>query len=321
MYNIELYPWLVDDYKKLIKLTANNKVQAMLIYGQVGIGVDNLVDYWCRFLFCDNPIDNNLPCNRCNSCVLYTNGTHPDYFKLVPLENEKNISVNSIRNMIEFISLSTHCSKYKIVQIDNSDLLNKNSSNALLKILEMPPNYAIFIIKSNNIKKILPTILSRCNKINLKRPDKNIAYNFLKNRDIKNVDFWLDYSCNSPLYEIMIDNDTLDQFVKVLTTPTIDSIYKFLELLNNMNVKYSFCLDFINKWITDLVCYKLTKKLTYFNTYITEILNLTNSLNTDNLFNLHEKLLLLIEYENHTLNTNLQLENIFFQYYKIVISK
>ena len=315
MEHKELYPWLINDYKRLVSLTIANKIQSVIIHGHEGVGIDNLVDYWCKYLLCSSVgLSDGFACNICKSCVLFSYNNHPDYYKLQPMNQDKMITAESVRTMIDYLYLSTNYDKYKIIQIDNSDLLNDTSSNVLLKVLETPPNYAIFIIKSFNLKNILPTILSRCIKLNIKKPNTTIAYNHLKDRNVKNIQFWLDFSYNSPLCEIQIEDDTLQQFIDVLIKPNTDSIYSLLQLLNSQDVKYSFILNFINKWITDLVCYKLTQKLNFFNTYINSINTMINSLDIEKIFYLQSNLLLLVKFQYHPLNTKLQLENILYQY-------
>lgn len=104
--------------------------------------------------------------------------THPDFIIIETLENKKEISVEQIRKINDFINQTSAISKNKFILIDSADELNKSSSNALLKILEEPHQNNYFILICHNPSKILATIKSRCQLIKI---------NDLSEEDFKNI--------------------------------------------------------------------------------------------------------------------------------------
>ena len=232
-------------------------------------------------------------------------------------DDEKMIAISSVREVSEFLSVSTHLGQYKIVLVEDAGLLNINSSNALLKILEEPPSYAVFILVSDNVGKLLPTIISRCQKYKLTIPDTNVAKQYLIDKDIPNSDFWLRYYDNCPLFDIEISEEQFDLLIKVLSKPSVDNIYEFS---NNIDPKNnSFIFGFMTKWLSDLISFKLTRKLNYFTNY-EEAFNLISEKQDDKkTFYLQDKLSFLLEWENHSLNHKLQNENILFQYQQVFV--
>jgi len=105
--------------------------------------------------------------------------THPD-FQI--LESEEEISVEKVRQFINQVSFKPFISKFKVAVIDNAQNLNEQSSNALLKTLEEPPLAAVLILISN--KRLLPTIVSRCQTLNFNRLAEKHKINFTENEDI-----------------------------------------------------------------------------------------------------------------------------------------
>ena len=311
-----LYPWQVSDYSYLLKLKARLP-HAVILDGAKGLGGLNLANVFIQSLLCENPDGNGNSCKECNSCSLYSTNSHPDYYSLSVGDDEKMIAISSVREVSEFLSVSTHLGQYKIVLVEDAGLLNINSSNALLKILEEPPSYAVFILVSDNVGKLLPTIISRCQKYKLTIPDTNVAKQYLIDKDIPNSDFWLRYYDNCPLFDIEISEEQFDLLIKVLSKPSVDNIYEFS---NNIDPKNnSFIFGFMTKWLSDLISFKLTRKLNYFTNY-EEAFNLISEKQDDKkTFYLQDKLSFLLEWENHSLNHKLQIENILFQYQQVFV--
>lgn len=315
--DLSLYPWQKSDYNYLLKLK-KRMPQALLLYGASSLGTKQLALNFVRSVLCqDSGIDGEF-CGKCNSCVLIANESHPDLYNLTLEPDEKSISIASIRNVVEFLATSTHLGQNKVVLIDDVGLLNINSANALLKILEEPPHYTVFVLLSDNINKLLPTIISRCHKYKITSPNNAEAIKYLANKDIPNLEFWLNYYDNSPLFELEIDDEQLTNIINTLSTPSVENIYSFI---NSYDIKKSqFLCEFLEKWICDLARYKMSGKLYYFVQYKSSFDKLADKLNTvEKIFYLLDKLTFLIEWSNHPLNFKLQLENIFFQYQQVFV--
>lgn len=321
----KLYSWQHRDYKALSNMV-DKPSPAMLLSGMDGLGQDVLLKHYIGLLFCEHPevsSSDNLKyaCNACQSCILYNSSNHPDLYEVAPdIEaDKKNISVEDIRQMLEFLSTSTHIGKYKIVLIRQMNLLNLSSANALLKILEEPPAYGLFILQTDNIASILPTIKSRCHIYQIARSSKEEAQIYAKNLDIPKVDFWLNYYDNTPLFEIKITDTQFDLLIKALLEPSIENIFAASVEFDGKDA--AFLVDFLTKWLNDLTSYKLGSALNYFKDYQEQIDNLIKRIDLEQLFYLFDKVNFLEEWKNHPLNYKLQLENLLLQYQSLFIRK
>ena len=311
-----VYPWQVSDYNNLLKLR-NRFPHALILDGSKGLGGINLANSLIQSLLCETPDHSGSYCGICNSCSMFSLNSHPDYYHLTVEDDEKTIAVSQIRDMTGFLSVSTHLGKYKVVFIEDIGLLNINSSNALLKILEEPPSYAIFIIISDNIGKLLPTVVSRCQKYKLSVPDINIAKQYLIDKNILNSEFWLIYNNNCPLFNVEINEEQFDLFVNALSKPSVDKIYDFTNNLENKN--NTVILEFITKWLCDLISFKSSGILRYFGQYKAEFELLSLKQDDKKIFYLMDKISFLLEWANHPLNHKLQIENILFQYQQVFV--
>lgn len=315
----ETYPWQENDYKYLLQLKSRLP-HAILLHGPKGIGADKVAYAFVQSLLCNESGVDDKACGKCNACLVFNDDSHPDFYVLAPDEDEKSISIAAVRAAVDFLSLTTHLSNYKIVLIEDANLLNLNSANALLKVLEEPSKQAVFILLSDNIQHLLPTIISRCHKYQLATPDTTTAKKFLEAKDISNADFWLNYNHNCPLFETEIDETQLERLVRGLSEPSVENIYGLTIEFDGKTVSSGFVLDFLAKWITDLVSYKLSGEFNYFQQYASMIEPLINKLQVNKAFYLHDKVNFLSKWSTHPLNFRLQIENLLFQYQQIFVA-
>jgi len=131
--------------------------QSVLFSGEEGIGKTTLAFYLAHTLLCLKK--GKEPCQNCESCLEYQKKCHPDFLAVSP---EKGlISIEKVREIINFLSFKPKISGLKIVIIDDSEKMTKEAQNALLKILEEPNLDNLIILVSSYPEKLLPTILSR----------------------------------------------------------------------------------------------------------------------------------------------------------------
>lgn len=159
-----IYPWLqpaLDRWHQ--QLDANRQPQAMIIEGSQGIGKSAMTRAIVAELLCRNP--NPEPCGHCQSCRIYSSGQHPD---LMSVEADKNlIKVAAIRSLVQFFIATAHSALHKVAVIKQADTMNSAAANALLKVLEEPPDGSLLILQTDRIHHLLPTIRSRCVKLKL----------------------------------------------------------------------------------------------------------------------------------------------------------
>ena len=132
---------------------------AYLFAGPRGTGKTTMAKLFAKALNCEHGI--GCQCNECKNCVAITEGNHPD---VLELDAASNNGVDEIRELIDKVKYGTILGRYKVYIIDEVHMLSTGAFNALLKTLEEPPSHVIFILATTEPHKILPTILSRCQR-------------------------------------------------------------------------------------------------------------------------------------------------------------
>lgn len=143
----------------------DNISHAYLFCGTRGTGKTSTAKIFSRSVNCENIIDSN-PCNKCESCLSILDNSNLD---VVEIDAASNNSVDDIRELRETVKYTPSNSKYKVYIIDEVHMLSSGAFNALLKTLEEPPSYVIFILATTEPNKIPATILSRCQRFDFKR--------------------------------------------------------------------------------------------------------------------------------------------------------
>ncbi len=138
---------------------------AYLFCGTRGTGKTTLAKILAKTVNCTQRTDEN-PCGECASCKAVAAGASMD---VIEMDAASNNSVEDIRGIVEKVSYSPAGGKYKIYIIDEVHMLSPGAFNALLKTLEEPPSYVIFILATTEVHKIPVTILSRCQRYDFKR--------------------------------------------------------------------------------------------------------------------------------------------------------
>jgi len=172
------YPWLEPAWARL-RATRARPAQALLLAGPRGVGKGALAQAWAQALLCEAPRASGEACGSCPACHWFGMGTHPDDLHLGLQEKTTKdgetrlataIEVEQARAAVEFVHLSTYRAGTRVVRIDPADTLNLAAANALLKVLEEPPLRTVFVLVSDQPRRLLPTLRSRCVRIDLGLP-------------------------------------------------------------------------------------------------------------------------------------------------------
>ncbi len=146
-------------------INLNRIAHAYLFTGPRGVGKTSMARIFSKSLNCvHGPTPE--PCNVCDNCVEITAGTSSD---VIEIDGASNTSVEDVRDLQRELMYATSKSKYKIYIIDEVHMLSKSAFNALLKTLEEPPENVIFVFATTEPHKILPTIISRCQRYDFRR--------------------------------------------------------------------------------------------------------------------------------------------------------
>jgi DNA polymerase-3 subunit gamma/tau len=147
--------------KTIINEISSGRIShAYLFSGHRGTGKTTMARLFAKAINCQN-LQGAEPCNACSSCLEINEGKAID---IIEIDAASNRGIDEIRSIKESIQFAPNFLKYKVLILDEAHQLSKDAANALLKILEEPPAYAIFILATTEAHKMIPTIASRCQR-------------------------------------------------------------------------------------------------------------------------------------------------------------
>ena len=166
-------------------LTTGKIAHAYLFAGPRGTGKTTMAKLLAKALNCEHGI--GCQCNECKNCQAINEGSHPD---VLEIDAASNNGVDEIRDLIDKVKYGTILGKYKVYIIDEVHMMTAGAFNALLKTLEEPPEHVIFILATTEPHKILPTILSRCQRYDFSKvSDSDIKERLKTILENENIDY------------------------------------------------------------------------------------------------------------------------------------
>jgi DNA polymerase-3 subunit gamma/tau len=158
------------------QIMSQNIAHAYLFSGIRGTGKTSTAKIFARAVNCLNNHEGN-PCNECEICISILDETNMDVIEMDAASNNGVDDIRELRDKVMFLPVK---SKYKVYIIDEVHMLSKGAFNALLKTLEEPPEHLLFILATTEPQKIPATILSRCQRFDLKRINADIIVENMK---------------------------------------------------------------------------------------------------------------------------------------------
>jgi DNA polymerase-3 subunit delta' len=297
--SIAIFPWQEAAWRQLQQLR-QRLPHAILFHGPGGIGKTLFAEHFAQSLLCESPDELGYACGKCGSCGWFAQHNHPDYRRIRPevLDDaegaageaeeddgetkksgkstrapSKDIRIDQIRAMGDFMNVSTHRQGKRVVLLYPAEALNNAAANALLKTLEEPPPETVFILISNSLDRLLPTILSRCRKFALELPPADQALSWLKAQGVGDADMWLAEQGGAPLAALEMGQSesrgTMEEFLRHLAKPSVEDALKTADRLQKTAPAQQ--VEWLQRWLYDLFSVKLSGKIRYYPRYRKEL--------------------------------------------------
>ncbi len=257
---------VVQSLKRAVK---NENINHFYLFeGEEGLGKRTLGRTFAKTLLCEEK--NEEPCNQCSSCRKFDHENHPDYLEVDP---EKGIiRKGQVEEIIRRMSMSPFQGDRKVFLIDQAHLMNKEAQNAMLKTLEEPPSYIHMILVTSSSKNLLPTIISRGQKIRFHQIPLHFVIEYLVQRegiDQEEAKFLGEFSkgslgravelCHSEdFFEL---RDWLLELVDSIIRGESWKIFSAVERFTQEKDRVQELLEVMMLWFRDLLVYKATEEM------------------------------------------------------------
>jgi DNA polymerase-3 subunit delta' len=303
---VTIYPWQEQAWSQLQQMRPRMP-HAILFHGPAGIGKADFIEAFAQALLCENVRPDGHACGACASCGWFAQGNHPDYRRVRPeaMEDEappaegeeageadkksksskapsKEIKIEQIRALSDFMNISTHRQGLRVVVLYPAEALNMPASNALLKTLEEPPPGTVFLLASNGLDRLLPTILSRCRKFALPMPEHAQALAWLEAQGVQDADGWLREQGGAPLAALVQaetgSREELDTLLQALAQPSADAALRAADKLSKAPL--ASLVAWQQRWLYDVFSYKMGGRIRYYPRYRQQLAALAGRVHT-----------------------------------------
>lgn len=260
-----------DILKYISSAVENNRVShAYILNGERGSGKKMLANLLAMTLLCET--GDNEPCGKCHSCKQAESGNHPDIIR-VTHEKPNSISVDDIRTQVNnTVDIKPYQGPYKVYIIPQADMMTPQAQNAILKTIEEPPSYAVFLLLTENAETLLPTINSRCVMLKLRNiKDTLIKKYLMENLEIPDykADMCTAFAQGNMGRAIMLANsdhfneirEEAVQLLKHISEMELNEIVAAVKNISVYKLEITDYLDIIMIWYRDVLLYKATKEI------------------------------------------------------------
>lgn len=203
-------PWQQQQWQAFVQALGQQRLpHALLLAGPTGMGKRHFAAAMAAHLVCERPTNmpaGQIACGQCHSCRMRLSGHHPDMMAIAPVEQGRMIRIDAVREINDFLSQTAQQGGYRLVVLSGADTMTVGAANALLKRLEEPGERTLFILTSDLPSRVLPTILSRCQRWNFTQPPLNECQPWLIEQldDADEAAFWWRVAGGAPLRAVAL---------------------------------------------------------------------------------------------------------------------
>ena len=173
-------PWQQDQWQRLFDQRSKQQLaHAYLLAGAGGLGKKLFAEKFAQLMLCGSPVE-GAACGECKDCVLGRSSQHPDLLRISPEEGARDIKIDQVRELAQFLSRTSHAGGAKLVIIDHAHQMNTSAANALLKTLEEPnPGNYLFLV-TDSPGALMATVRSRCQRLQFHTPGFEESLDWLR---------------------------------------------------------------------------------------------------------------------------------------------
>ena len=312
----------VVGHKNIIKyissaVQADAVSHAYILSGERGSGKRLLANLFAMSLQCQNRAEDGEACGKCQSCKQAQSGNQPDIIK-VTHEKPNTISVDDIRTQVNNdIVIKPYSSKYKIYIIPDAEMMTVQAQNAILKTIEEPPEYAVILLLTSNIDSLLPTIRSRCVRLDLKVVDDGLVKKYLmEHLQVPDYQAEIDASYAQGSIGKAKEAATSQEFadmtanaLKILKYANTMEVYELTEAIKTLTANKNNIndyLDIFQFWFRDVLMFKATREID--NLVFKQEINFIREQASERSYENIEKILEALEKTKVRLRANVNLE-------------
>jgi len=322
------YAWH-DDAWRLAQAAVARGAHALLIAGARGLGKGEFALRLAAGYLCGSRSGDGVACGKCASCHWLNAGTHPDFALIEPRTEESEedktsssmtgrgrpITVDQIRQLADFMTLTAHGRAGKTVVIRPAESMHAAAANALLKNLEEPPPGVLFLLVTDRSALLLPTVRSRCLQIPIRLHDRAMAERWLAREGCAEPALQLALCGGAPVEALAISRDTTwgrrREFLGRLAGTSSDAV-ALAESVRD--VPPPVVLGWLQKWTFDLLFVSACGRVRYHVDMHDKLGACARRSSPLALSRIHRELLSLQRHAQHPLNPRLFLEQMLIGY-------
>lgn len=321
---------------------------ALLLAGPTGGGKTAFAQSLAARLLCETATGLNEACGTCPSCNWFQTGNHPDFRLIEPGSDEsedsetdseaastkkksEQIRIHQIRALDDYLAIGTHRQGARIIIIRPAEAMNPATANSLLKALEEPSSTTLFLLITNSKRRLLPTILSRCQVLNFEKPPATAALEWLGQSDARHAQHLLAHAGGMPLAAMDEDGDwdRLETFFSDLARiehsgPVAIAGRWESWLKENKDGEAALqrrtLVIWMQKWVFDLVSMKVCGRTLFHAHKLQELRAAAGRASLNTLIDCYNDLLRIRAVSQHPLNPRLFLEDMLSRYARAALS-
>jgi DNA polymerase III subunit delta' len=336
--DIDIYPWSLAQWMALPQPPAALP-STLLLAGPIGVGKRRFARSLAQGLLCANPGPQRQACASCSSCRLFVSASHPDFRLIEPASaNEANetasegtesgpsgkrlsrsILIEQVRDLDDFIRVTSHLGGYKVVVIQPAERLNANAANALLKTLEEPGAATKFILVSDRAQQLPATVRSRCFRVDFPIPQTDAALEWLKANNAKEPEITLAQAGFAPLAALELSQGESWERRRVLSERLAAPDATAADLAGTVGAEdLPLLCSVLYRWCYDALSLRLGGRLRYNPDYAKSLRRIADNAEVLRLQDLMRDLVTASRALEHPLNTRLAIEQLAIRYTRTI---